>query len=69
MTHELRLETKLYNLLERLDLSYDEAEHALSLYAHNKRFDKELDAHYNLDNETIDEEWDEWEIPSIYKEN
>jgi hypothetical protein len=60
MTYELRLKTKLYNLLERLDLSYDEAEHALSLYAHNKRFDKELDAHYNVDNDTIDEDWDEW---------
>ena len=60
MTHELRLKTKLYNLLERLDLSYDEAEHALSLYAHNKRFDKELDAHYNVDNDMIDEDWDEW---------
>ena len=69
MTHEIRLKTKLYNLLERLDLSYDEAEHALGLYAHNKRFDKDLDAHYNVDDDVIDEDWDEWEIPSIYKEN
>ena len=50
MTYELRTKTKLYNLLERLDLSYDEAEHALSLYAHNKKFDKDLDDAYNVDN-------------------
>ena len=61
MTHELRLKTKLYNLLERLDLSYDEAEHALSLYAHNKKFDKDLDDAYNVNNDDIiDEDWDDW---------
>ena len=42
MTYELRTKTKLYNLLERLDLSYDEAEHALSLYAHIKSLTKTL---------------------------
>ena len=60
MTYELRTKTKLYSLMGRLDLSYDEIEHALSLYAHNKKFDKDLDAHYNVDNDTIDEDWDDW---------
>jgi hypothetical protein len=47
--------------LERLDLSYDEAEHALSLYAHNKKFDKDLDDAYNVNNDDIiDEDWDDW---------
>ena len=61
MTHELRTKTKLYSLLERLDLSYDEAEHELSLYAHNKKFDKDLDDAYNVNNDDIiDEDWDDW---------
>ena len=61
MTHELRTKTKLYSLLERLDLSYDEAAHALSLYAHNKKFDKDLDDAYNVNNDDIiDEDWDDW---------
>jgi hypothetical protein len=45
----------------RLDLSYDEIEHALSLYAHNKKFDKDLDDAYNVNNDDIiDEDWDDW---------
>jgi hypothetical protein len=45
----------------RLDLSYDEIEHALSLYAHNKKFDKDLDDAYNVHNDDIiDEDWDDW---------
>ena len=61
MTYELRTKTKLYSLMGRLDLSYDEIEHALSLYAHNKKFDKELDEAYNVNNdEIIDEDWDDW---------
>jgi len=61
MTYELRTKTKLYSLMGRLDLSYDEIEHALSLYAHNKRFDKDLDDAYNVNNDDIiDEDWDDW---------
>ena len=61
MTYELRTKTKLYSLMGRLDLSYDETEHALSLYAHNKRFDKDLDDAYNVNNDDIiDEDWDDW---------
>ena len=61
MTYELRTKTKLYSLMGRLDLSYDEIEHALSLYAHNKKFDKDLDDAYNVNNDDIiDEDWDEW---------
>jgi len=60
MTFELRTKTKLYSLMERLDLSYDEIEHALSLYAHNKKFDNDIDKHYNVDNDMIDEDWDDW---------
>ena len=61
MTHSSMIdEVKLYSLVQRLGLSIDEAEHALSLYAHNKTFDKELDEHYNVNNDTIDDDWDEW---------
>ena len=61
MTHELQLKEKLYSLMERLGLSYDETEHALSLYAHNKKFDKDLDDAYNVNNDDIiDEDWDDW---------
>jgi hypothetical protein len=46
-------EVKLYSLVKRLGLSIDEAEHALSLYAHNKKFDKELDEAYNVNKTTM----------------
>ena len=26
----------------------------------NKKFDKDLDDAYNVDNDTIDEDWDDW---------
>jgi hypothetical protein len=61
MTHkDMFDEIRLNTFVKRLGLSIDEVEHALSLYAHNKRFDKELDEYYNVDNDTIDEDWDDW---------
>jgi len=31
------------------------------LYAHNKKFDKDLDDAYNVNNDDIiDEDWDDW---------
>jgi len=62
MTHSSMIdEVKLYSLVQRLGLSIDEAEHALSLYAHNKKFDKDLDDAYNVNNDDIiDEDWDDW---------
>ena len=62
MTHSSMIdEIKLYSLVQRLGLSIDEAEHALSLYAHNKKFDKDLDDAYNVHNDDIiDEDWDHW---------
>ena len=62
MTHkDMFDEIRLNTFVKRLGLSIDEVEHALSLYAHNKRFDKELDEHYNVNNdEIIDEDWDDW---------
>ena len=61
MTHkDMFDEIRLNTFVKRLGLSIDEVEHALSLYAHNKTFDKELDEHYNVDNDMIDDDWDEW---------
>ena len=48
MTHkDMFDEIRLNTFVKRLGLSIDEVEHALSLYAHNKKFDKELDAYVN----------------------
>ena len=69
MTHkDMFDEIRLNTFVKRLGLSIDEVEHALSLYAHNKKFDKDLDAHYNVDNDMIDEDWDDWH-PNDLQEN
>jgi len=61
MTHkDMFDEIRLNTFVKRLGLSIDEVEHALSLYAHNKKFDNDLDKHYNVDNDMIDDDWDEW---------
>ena len=56
MTHkDIFDEIRLNTFVKRLGLNIDEVEHALSLYAHNKKFDKELDKHYNLDDDVIED--------------
>ena len=70
MTHkDIFDEIRLNTFVKRLGLSIDEVEDALIAYVQNKKFDNDLDEVYNVDNDMIDEEWDQWEIPSIYKEN
>ena len=70
MTHRSIFdEIALHTYMQKLGLTVEEAQHAMSLYANNKKFDNELDAAYNVDDDVIDEEWDTWEFPSIYKEN
>ena len=69
MTHRSIFdEIALHTYMQKLGLTVEEAQHAMSLYANNKKFDNELDAAYNVDDDVIDEEWDTWEFPSIYKE-
>ena len=69
MTHRSIFdEIALHTYMQKLGLTVEEAQHAMSLYANNKKFDNELDATYNVDDDVIDEEWDTWEFPSIYKE-
>jgi hypothetical protein len=46
--------------MQKLGLTVEEAQHAMSLYANNKKFDNELDTAYNVDNDVIDDDWDEW---------
>jgi len=69
MTHRSIFdEIALHTYMQKLGLTVDEAQEAMRLYANNKKFDNELDEVYNIDNDVIDEEWDTWEFPSIYKE-
>jgi hypothetical protein len=69
MTHRSMFdEIALHTYMQKLRLTVDEAQEAMRLYANNKKFDNELDEVYNIDNDVIDEEWDTWEFPSIYKE-
>tara|TARA_Y100000310_G_scaffold101034_1_gene98932 strand:+ start:1719 stop:1931 length:213 start_codon:yes stop_codon:yes gene_type:complete len=69
MTHRSIFdEIALHTYMQKLGLTVEEAQEAMSLYANNKKFDNELDATYNVDDDVIDEEWDTWEFPSIYKE-
>ena len=70
MTHRSIFdEIALHTYMKKLGLTVDEAQHAMSLYANNKKFDNELDTAYNVEDDVIDEDWDTWEFPSIYKEN
>ena len=70
MTHRSIFdEIALHTYMQKLGLTVEEAQHAMSLYANNKKFDNELDTAYNVEDDVIDEDWDTWEFPSIYKEN
>ena len=61
MTHRSIFdEIALHTCMQKLGLTVDEAQHAMILYASNKKFDNELDTEYNVDNDVIDDEWDEW---------
>ena len=61
MTHRSIFdEIALHTYMQKLGLTVDEAQEAMSLYANNKKFDNELDEVYNVDNDEIDDEWDEW---------
>ena len=61
MTHRSIFdEIALHTYMKKLGLTVDEAQEAMSLYANNKKFDNELDEVYNVDNDVIDDEWDEW---------
>lgn len=61
MTHRSIFdEIALHTYMQKLGLTVEEAQHAMSLYANNKKFDNELDTAYNVDNDVIDDEWDEW---------
>ena len=61
MTHRSIFdEIALHTYMQKLGLTVDEAQQAMSLYANNKKFDNELDEVYNVDNDVIDDEWDEW---------
>ena len=70
MTHRSIFdEIALHTYMQKLGLTVEEAQHAMSLYANNKKFDNELADVYNVEDDVIDEDWDTWEFPSIYKEN
>ena len=61
MTHRSIFdEIALHTYMQKLGLTVDEAQEAMSLYANNKKFDNELDEVYNVDNDVIDDVWDEW---------
>jgi len=61
MTHRSMFdEIALHTYMQKLRLTVDEAQEAMRLYANNKKFDNELDEVYNIDNDVIDDDWDEW---------
>ena len=61
MTHRSMFdEIALHTYMQKLRLTVDEAQEAMRLYANDKKFDNELDEVYNIDNDVIDDEWDEW---------
>ena len=61
MTHRSIFdEIALHTYMKKLGLTVDEAQHAMSLYANNKKFDNDIDTVYNVGNDVIDDEWDEW---------
>jgi hypothetical protein len=61
MTHRSIFdEIALHTYMQKLGLTVEEAQHAMSLYANNKKFDNELEKAYNVDNDVIDDDWDEW---------
>jgi len=61
MTHRSIFdEIALHTYMQKLGLTVEEAQHAMSLYANNKKFDNELADVYNVDNDVIDDDWDEW---------
>ena len=61
MTHRSIFdEIALHTYMQKLRLTVDEAQEAMRLYANNKKFDNDVDDVYNVDNDVIDDEWDEW---------
>tara|TARA_E500000318_G_scaffold93846_1_gene93055 strand:- start:740 stop:940 length:201 start_codon:yes stop_codon:yes gene_type:complete len=61
MTHRSIFdEIALHTYMQKLGLTVDEAQEAMSLYANNKKFDNDIDTVYNVGNDVIDDEWDEW---------
>tara|TARA_X000001382_G_C3070562_1_gene147316 strand:+ start:279 stop:479 length:201 start_codon:yes stop_codon:yes gene_type:complete len=61
MTHRSIFdEIALHTYMQKLGLTVDEAQEAMSLYANNKKFDNDIDTVYNVGNDLIDDEWDEW---------
>ena len=61
MTHRSIFdEIALHTYMKKLGLTVDEAQEAMSLYANNKKFDNDIDNVYNVGNDVIDYEWDEW---------
>lgn len=61
MTHRSIFdEIALHTYMKKLGLTVDEAQEAMSLYANNKKFDNDIDNVYNVDNDVIDDDWDEW---------
>jgi hypothetical protein len=61
MTHRSIFdEIALHTYMKKLGLTVDEAQDAMSLYVNNKKFDNELEKAYNVDNDVIDDDWDEW---------
>ena len=61
MTHRSIFdEIALHTYMQKLGLTVEEAQHAMSLYVNNKKFDNELEKAYNVDNDVIDDDWDEW---------
>ena len=61
MTHRSIFdEIALHTYMNKLGLTVDEAQEAMSLYANNKKFDNDIDNVYNVDNDVIDDDWDEW---------
>jgi len=61
MTHRSIFdEIALHTYMKKLGLTVDEAQEAMSLYANNKKFDNDIDTVYNVGNDVIDDEWDDW---------